>query len=115
MLDGARTRIERLAEHPEEIDWRVYFFFDGHGVPVGSGGFQGLPDKDRAVEIGYETPIIATARFGYRCCIGSCRAGQAQRRCRHDNCAYRDRTQSIRTNSQATRVLQHWTGEGAGF
>ncbi|WP_082941508.1 GNAT family N-acetyltransferase [Mycolicibacterium peregrinum] len=46
--------IERLAEHPEEVDWRVYFFFDGDGVLVGSGGFQGPPDKDRAVEIGYE-------------------------------------------------------------
>lgn len=46
--------IERLAEHPEEIDWWVYFFFNGDGVLVGSGGFQGPPDRDRAVEIGYE-------------------------------------------------------------
>lgn len=39
--------IERLAEHPEEIYWRVYFFFDGHEVLVGSGGFQGRPIKSR--------------------------------------------------------------------
>jgi ribosomal-protein-alanine N-acetyltransferase len=52
-----RFAVERLREHPEEAEWRVYLFFDEAGALVGSGGYQGPPSgckPDRIVEIGYE-------------------------------------------------------------
>jgi RimJ/RimL family protein N-acetyltransferase len=45
---------KRLAEHPDESDWWMYFFLDAAtGHLLGSGGYTG-PPADRQVEIGYE-------------------------------------------------------------
>jgi ribosomal-protein-alanine N-acetyltransferase len=52
-----RFAAERLEEHPDEAQWRVYLFFDEAGTLLGSGGYQGPPTgskPDRIVEIGYE-------------------------------------------------------------
>jgi [ribosomal protein S5]-alanine N-acetyltransferase len=48
-----RFAAERLNEHPDEAEWRVYLFFNEAGALVGSGGYQG-PPSGRIVEIGYE-------------------------------------------------------------
>jgi RimJ/RimL family protein N-acetyltransferase len=60
-----RFAAEQLAKHPEEAEWRVYLFFDAAGTLVGSGGFQGPPDANRGVEIGYEiAPVFRKRGLG---------------------------------------------------
>jgi len=56
---------ERLAAHPEEAGWWMFFFLEPEsGTLLGSGGFAG-PPRDRVVEFGYEiAPEFRGRRFG---------------------------------------------------
>lgn len=53
-LDMFRYKIGRIEADAQEADWRIYFFLDGTGQLVGSGGYHGPPDDEGCVEIGYE-------------------------------------------------------------
>jgi len=52
--DAMRRLRERLASHPGEVGWHAWVFISPvmHRL-LGSGGFQGPPDADGRVEIGY--------------------------------------------------------------
>jgi len=48
---------EYVETHPEAVGWAAWYFLlresDGSYKAVGNGGFKGMPDKSKGVEIGY--------------------------------------------------------------
>jgi [ribosomal protein S5]-alanine N-acetyltransferase len=59
-----RYAIDRLAQHPDENGWLVYFFYNDAGNLIGSGGYHG-PPTDGSVEIGYEiAPVFRERGLG---------------------------------------------------
>ena len=88
--------LEHLRNAPEaDHAWSMQFFVDpATGRLLGSGGFAARP-VERAVEIGYESPLSSGVRGSGPRCPGSGRACCRQRRGRSRHRAYAARSERV--------------------
>jgi RimJ/RimL family protein N-acetyltransferase len=55
--DSMKWYADFLAAHPGSVGWGLWYFLlqrpDQNPLPIGNGGFKGLPTADGTVEVGY--------------------------------------------------------------
>lgn len=106
--DAVRWTRERLASHPEDGAWSLYYILEeGSGFDLGRrlagiAGYKGAPDENGIVEIGYGIVTEATAWLRERS-----RARARRTSFRRRPCSDRHRPHLSRSRAVDRRVAQH--------